>query len=219
MPLELVNNNGNGKGKKKVTRHTLGTLAHAFHQMSLPNESVYAFLQHLEDTDPRITALLADYDAQTDKEKENIAIWDKLCRTHKIPVGKLYGKLCESILYHSRNLGFSQLAADTPAVLKSLGAAAKKQKNLDHMRLFLETSGTIGKNGSAININLQQNVDNRSINVGLPQLDDTLKGSSRKIREANELLLTQGNTEYIDTTASVVDEREKVKVEHQTPTS
>ena len=186
---------------KKVTRQTPGSLAHAFFLQKLDNTTVYSFLQHIQEEDPRVENLLADYDQQTDSEKGNAAIWDKLAHKHKIPIGKLYGKLAEAMLLHGRSLGYSQLAADTPEVLASLGKAAKKQKNLEHMRLHLETSGMVGKNSAAaasININLQQNNDNRQVNFGLPQLDQTLKDSSRKIREEGEKLLTEGTTEFID---------------------
>ncbi len=203
---------------KKITVYTPGTLAFTFHRQKLDNPTVYAFLQHLQDEDPRIINLLKEYDELTDNQKAARPIWDKLCYKHEIPVGKLFGRLAEVILKFQRSEGYLQLATDTPDVMASLGKAAKKQKNLEHTRLFLETSGAIG-NKSAININLQQNVDNRTLNVGLPALDETLKDNgSRKIREMNDRLLTEGTTtDFID--AELVSRKEKVEAECTIPRS
>lgn len=197
---------------KKVTRNTPGTLAYAFNLQKMENEEVYAFLQHIQDEDPRVVNLLKDYDQLNERARESKVIWDTLCRKHEIPVGKLFGKLAEVQLKFSRSLSYNQLAKDEIKVITSLGKAASKQKDsLEYKRLFLETSGAIGNGKGGVNIQLNQNNDNRSqtVQFGLPQLADTLKGSLGQVREANERLLTEGKTEFIE--AELVSEKDKEK--------
>lgn len=201
---------------KKATVNTPGTLAYAFKLQKMENEEVYAFLQHIQDEDPRVLNLLKEYDELSEKSKASKVIWDNLCRKHEIPVGKLFGKLAEVQLRFSRSLSYNQLAKDEIKVITSLGKAAAKQKNLEHTRLFLETSGAIGNGkGGGVTLNLNQNVDNRqqTVQFGLPQLADTTSNVVKGVREANEKLLTEGSTEFIDVQlVESEDEKEKVNV-------
>lgn len=206
---------------KKATTSTPGTLAYAFKLQKMENEEVYSFLQHIQDEDPRVLNLLKDYDQLNERTKQSKAVWDNLCRKHEIPVGKLFGKLAEVQLRFSRSLSYNQLAKDEIKVITSLGKQAAKQKDsLEYKRLFLETSGAIGSGKGGVNINLNQNVDNRqqTVQFGLPALADTTRDVLQGVREANEKLLTEGSTEFIE--GQIVEEKEKEKVYvSQRPTS
>lgn len=202
---------------KKASTRTPGTLAYAFNLQKMENEEVYAFLQHIQDEDPRILNLLKNYDELSDKLKQQKIVWDNLCRKHEIPVGKLFGKLAEVQLKFSRSLSYNQLAKDEIKVITSLGKQAAKQKDsLEYKRLFLETSGAIGSKGG-VNINLNQNVDNRTqvAQFGLPSLASTTKDVLNQVREVNEKMLTEGDKSLVIEGELVNSYKEKEKVPNE----
>lgn len=200
---------------KKTSRYTPGTLAYVFDLQSMSHESVYAFLHHLIEEDPRVQALVQEYDSLTEKEKAKPMIWDILAHKHLIPVAKLYGKLAEAALRMNRSMSYQVLARNEPEVIEKLSKSAKKEKNLDHTRLFLETSGAIGnKSAASIQVNLnQQNNDNRTQQIfGLPSLDTTLRDPVKQVREAQQKMLEVPRTEFIDTTSIINEQGEKEEV-------
>lgn len=201
---------GNGGGK--ITPTTPGTLAWAFAQQKLSPETAYSLLQSIQEEDPRLVALLAEYDQLTPFRQKQKAIWDLLCRKHHIPIGKLYAKLAEASLKFSRSLSYQIIASHEPEVVEKLAKSAKIRKNLEHTQLFLEVAGAIGKN-PAIQVNLNQQ-DNRQIVVGLPAMSETVSSPLKQVREAQrEMLLEDGKgTEFVDVEFSSKKEEEGEKV-------
>jgi len=190
---------------KRISNTTPGTLAYAFSCNGMDNPTVLSYLQHMQEEDPRLQSLLADYELLDDREKDSAVIWDKLARKHLIPVGKLYGRIAEASLQFGRAMTYHVLATHEPEVAESLAKSAKIRKNLEHTRLFLETSGAIGQKGNGVNINLNQHNDNRSLTIqGLPQqVSTTVKEPLARVREAQQQLLTSGETEFIDVEVEV----------------
>jgi hypothetical protein len=201
----------------KINENTPGTLAYAFAQQSMDHATVYAFLLHIQDEDPRVVSLIADYDLQTTEDKFSINIWDKLCKKHKIPVDKLYGKLAAAAFKMARSMSFMTLAKHENQIMERLAVHAKREENIEHTKLYTEVAGLTGRqsNGNGVNIQFnQQNNDHSSKQIvfGLPPLEETLKNPVKQVREAQALMLEDGNgkTEFI-TAEEIVNDKGEIE--------
>lgn len=198
-----------------------GTLSWLLRNFKGGNEAVYNFLCEAQNSNDSkfIKNFRILYNSMDEYSKKRIDIWDILCRKYEIRIKKFWAAIQEGMFDNNDALTQYALSGYKPQFVELLTRLVEKKGRTADIRLLAECLGL--SKGQVFQVFDQRT--NNSLNVqinnngngSVPNFAKSIKRTEApKLEligdEEEQLQLTEGKQDYIDTEFSVVEEREKV---------